>query len=41
MSHGDRIEEMPPGFKAAGLPPELAVAYMGSDDKIFRPSMPS
>ncbi len=35
MSHADRIEEMPPGFKALAYTENSPVAVMGSDDGIF------
>ena len=35
MSHGDRIEEMPPGFKPLAYTENSPVAVMGSEDKIF------
>ena len=35
MSHGDRIEEMPPGFSALAYTENSPVAVMGSDEKIF------
>ena len=35
MSHGDRIEEMPPGFKALAYTENSPVAVMGNDKGIF------
>jgi GMP synthase (glutamine-hydrolysing) len=35
MSHADRIEEMPPGFKALAYTENSPVAVMGSNDSIF------
>jgi GMP synthase (glutamine-hydrolysing) len=35
MSHGDRIEEMPPGFKPLAYTENSPVAVMGNDDNIF------
>ncbi len=35
MSHGDRIEKMPRGFKALAYSENSPVAVMGSDEKIF------
>jgi GMP synthase (glutamine-hydrolysing) len=35
MSHGDMIEEMPPGFSALAYTENSPVAVMGSDKKIF------
>jgi GMP synthase (glutamine-hydrolysing) len=35
MSHGDRIEEMPPGFTALAHTENSPVAVMGSDQSIF------
>jgi GMP synthase (glutamine-hydrolysing) len=35
MSHGDRIEELPPGFKPLAYTENSPVAVMGSEDKIF------
>ncbi|MFC1847214.1 glutamine-hydrolyzing GMP synthase [Chloroflexota bacterium] len=35
MSHGDRIEEMPPGFKALAYTENSPVAVMGNEEKIF------
>ena len=35
MSHGDRIEEMPPGFTALAYTENSPVAVMGSDQSIF------
>ena len=35
MSHGDRIEEMPPGFKPLAYTENSPVAVMGSEDNIF------
>ncbi|MDD5083246.1 MAG: glutamine-hydrolyzing GMP synthase, partial [Dehalococcoidales bacterium] len=35
MSHGDRIEEMPPGFRALAYTENSPVAVMGSDNRIF------
>ncbi len=35
MSHGDRIKEMPPGFKALAYTENSPVAVMGNDDCIF------
>jgi len=35
MSHGDRIEEMPPGFKALAYTENSPVAVMGNDRGIF------
>lgn len=33
MSHGDRIEEMPPGFKSMAYSDNSPIAAMGSDDQ--------
>ena len=35
MSHGDRIEELPPGFKALAHTENSPTAVMGKDDNIF------
>ncbi len=35
MSHGDRIEEMPPGFRALAYTENSPVAVMGNDSGIF------
>ena len=35
MSHGDRIEKMPPGFKALAFTENSPVAVMGNDRGIF------
>ena len=35
MSHGDRIEEMPPGFSALAYTENSPFAVMGSDNRIF------
>ncbi len=35
MSHGDRIEEVPPGFSTLAYTENSPVAVMGSDEKIF------
>jgi GMP synthase (glutamine-hydrolysing) len=35
MSHGDRIEELPPGFKPLAYTENSPVAVMGSEDRIF------
>jgi GMP synthase (glutamine-hydrolysing) len=35
MSHGDRIEEMPPGFTTLAYTENSPVAVMGNDDGIF------
>jgi len=35
MSHGDRIEEMPPGFTALAHTENSPVAVMGNDDRMF------
>ena len=35
MSHGDRIEEMPPGFRALAYTENSPTAVMGNDDRIF------
>jgi GMP synthase (glutamine-hydrolysing) len=35
MSHADRIEEMPPGFKVLAYTENSPIAVMGSEDKIF------
>ncbi len=35
MSHGDRIEEMPPGFKPLAYTENSPVAVMGNEDNIF------
>jgi GMP synthase (glutamine-hydrolysing) len=35
MSHGDRIEEMPPGFSAMAYTENSPVAVMGNGDNIF------
>ncbi|MFC1987780.1 glutamine-hydrolyzing GMP synthase [Chloroflexota bacterium] len=35
MSHGDRIEEMPPGFKALAYTENSPVAVMGNEERIF------
>ncbi|MDO8567329.1 MAG: glutamine-hydrolyzing GMP synthase [Dehalococcoidales bacterium] len=35
MSHGDKIEEMPPGFSALAHTENSPVAVMGSDNKMF------
>lgn len=35
MSHGDRIEEMPPGFSALAYTENSPVAVIGSNQKIF------
>ncbi len=35
MSHGDRIEEVPPGFKALAHTENSPVAVMGSNENIF------
>ncbi len=35
MSHADRIEEMPPGFRALAYTENSPVAVMGSEDRIF------
>ncbi|MDP2729025.1 MAG: glutamine-hydrolyzing GMP synthase [Dehalococcoidales bacterium] len=35
MSHGDRIEDMPPGFVALASTENSPVAVMGSDNRIF------
>ncbi|MDD5127011.1 MAG: glutamine-hydrolyzing GMP synthase [Dehalococcoidales bacterium] len=35
MSHGDRIEQMPPGFSALAHTENSPYAVMGSDNKIF------
>ncbi len=35
MSHGDKIEEMPPGFKAIAYTENSPVAVMGNGDGIF------
>jgi GMP synthase (glutamine-hydrolysing) len=35
MSHGDRIEEMPPGFKSLAYTENSPVAVMGSDNHLF------
>ena len=35
MSHGDRIEEMPPGFTVLAYTENSPVAVMGNDDDIF------
>jgi GMP synthase (glutamine-hydrolysing) len=35
MSHGDRIEVMPPGFKPLAYTENSPVAVMGNDDRIF------
>jgi len=35
MSHGDKIEEMPPGFRALAYTENSPFAVMGNDDRIF------
>ncbi len=35
MSHGDRIEEMPPGFKALAYTENSPIAVIGNDEGIF------
>ncbi|MFC2024916.1 glutamine-hydrolyzing GMP synthase [Chloroflexota bacterium] len=35
MSHGDRIEEMPPGFKALAYTENSPVAVMGNEEGVF------
>ncbi len=35
MSHGDKIEEMPPGFRALAYTENSPFAVMGNDDQIF------
>jgi GMP synthase (glutamine-hydrolysing) len=35
MSHGDRIEDMPPGFRSLAYTENSPVAVMGNDDRIF------
>ena len=35
MSHGDRIEEMPPGFSALAYTENSPVAVMGNEDNIY------
>ena len=35
MSHGDRIEELPPGFSALAYTENSPTAVMGKDDNIF------
>ncbi len=35
MSHGDRIEEIPPGFKSLAYTENSPVAVMGNEDNIF------
>jgi GMP synthase (glutamine-hydrolysing) len=35
MSHGDRIEDMPPGFRSLAYTENSPVAVMGTDDRIF------
>jgi GMP synthase (glutamine-hydrolysing) len=35
MSHGDKIEEMPPGFRTLAYTENSPVAIMGNDDRIF------
>jgi len=35
MSHADRIEEMPPGFRALAYTENSPTAVMGNDDRIF------
>ncbi len=35
MSHGDKIEEMPPNFKALAYTENSPIAVMGGDNKIF------
>ncbi len=35
MSHGDRIEEMPPGFTALAYTENSPIAVMGDDNRIF------
>ncbi len=35
MSHADRIEEMPPGFRALAYTENSPLAVMGNDDRIF------
>jgi GMP synthase (glutamine-hydrolysing) len=35
MSHGDRIEEMPPGFKPLAYTENTPVAVMGNEDNIY------
>jgi len=35
MSHGDRVEEMPPGFTALAYTENSPIAIIGSDNRIF------
>jgi GMP synthase (glutamine-hydrolysing) len=35
MSHGDRIEDMPPGFRSLAYTENSPVAVMGNDNRIF------
>ncbi len=35
MSHGDKIEEMPPGFRSLAYTENSPFAVMGNDDRIF------
>jgi GMP synthase (glutamine-hydrolysing) len=35
MSHGDRVTELPPGFKVLGTSPNAPIAMIGDDDRKF------